>query len=72
MSSVGSEQRQCPVCNFGETRIIEHHGNRRRRRCGRCMHRWTTYEVSAERLEQLEAIEQHAAAIAEVVNAGSK
>lgn len=62
------EENKCPVCHHDEAPIIEHRGSRRRRECRRCTHRWTTYEVPAERLAQLEAIEQHAAAIAEVMN----
>jgi transcriptional regulator NrdR family protein len=59
--------QKCPVCNHDENKIVEHRGSRRRRECGQCFHRWTTYEVPAERLEQLETIEQHAAAIADVM-----
>lgn len=67
MSMMGQEQQQCPACHHDEAPIIEHRGVRRRRECRRCKHRWTTYEITAERLEKLETIEQHAAAIAEAM-----
>jgi transcriptional regulator NrdR family protein len=67
MTSRGTEQQKCPVCSHPETPIIERRGSRRRRECGLCHHRWTTYEIPAQRLELLEKIEQHAAAIAEAL-----
>ncbi len=63
-----ADHAQCEVCHHDESAIVERRGNRRRRECRRCHHRWTTYEVPAERLERLEAIEQHAAALAEAMN----
>lgn len=62
------QQQKCPVCDHPETLIVEHRGIRRRRECQQCHHRWTTYEISAARLDELEAIERHAAAIAEVMS----
>lgn len=62
----------CPVCHDDRNAIVEHRGTRRRRECSQCRHRWTTYEVPAERLEQLETIEQHAAAIADAMADHSK
>lgn len=67
MSGLQQEQK-CTACLSAENFIIEHRGIRRRRECKRCKHRWTTYELTAERVEQLETIERHAAAIAEVMN----
>ena len=61
-------EQPCPVCSHGTSTVVERRGARRRRECGLCHHRWTTYEISAERLEKLEKIEQHAAAIAEAMN----
>lgn len=61
------QDQNCRVCNNDENVVLEVRGTRRRRECTRCHHRWTTYEISAERLEQLEKLEQHAAAMAEVM-----
>jgi transcriptional regulator NrdR family protein len=57
----------CPVCNHDAHTVIERRGARRRRECGLCHYRWTTYEIPAQRLERLEKIEQHATAIAEAL-----
>jgi transcriptional regulator NrdR family protein len=59
-------EHSCPICS-GESAIVERRGTRRRRECGVCHHRWTTYEISAERLERLEKIEQYATAIAQAI-----
>lgn len=64
----GVEEQQCPICHHDEVPIVESRGTRRRRECGACHHRYTTYEVTAERLAQLEAIEQHAGALAEIMS----
>jgi transcriptional regulator NrdR family protein len=62
---------KCPACNGAENAVLEVREERRRRECTTCRHRWTTYEVPAERLERLERLEQHAAAIAqELAGAG--
>lgn len=58
------QEMECPTCHDDEIVVVEIRGNRRRRECKACRHRWNTYEITAERLEQLETIEQHAAAIA--------
>jgi transcriptional regulator NrdR family protein len=70
MSAPAQQQDQhCRVCHNEESLVVECRGTRRRRECTRCRHRWTTYEISAERLEQLEKLEEHATAIAGVLNA---
>jgi len=61
------QEKKCRACHNEESLVLEVRGIRRRRECIRCHHRWTTYEISAERLEQLEKLEQHAAAMAEVM-----
>jgi transcriptional regulator NrdR family protein len=48
----------CPVCNHDENDILEVRGDRRRRACRKCPHRWTTFEVAKERLERLERLER--------------
>ena len=48
----------CPVCTHDEIAILETREGRRRRECKRCCHRWTTYEISAQRLDKLERLEQ--------------
>ena len=48
----------CPCCDHDKIAILENRGGRRRRECKRCFHRWTTYEVSAQRLERLERLEE--------------
>lgn len=53
----------CPVCNHDQITLLETRGERRRRECGRCFHRWTTYEVPAERLARLEQLEQAVTAV---------
>jgi transcriptional regulator NrdR family protein len=55
----------CPLCNGAQNAVLEVRGERRRRECADCGHRWTTFEIAAERLEKLERLEQHAAAIAQ-------
>jgi transcriptional regulator NrdR family protein len=55
----------CEACNGAQNTVLEVRGDRRRRECDRCHLRWTTYEVTAERLERLERLEQHAAAMAQ-------
>lgn len=67
MPAPAEQNQQCRVCTNEENVVVECRGARRRRECTRCHARWTTYEISAERLEQLEKLEQHAAAIAEVM-----
>jgi transcriptional regulator NrdR family protein len=55
---------KCPVCNGAQNAVLEVREDRRRRECLECRTRWTTYEIPAARLELLERLEQHAAAIA--------
>lgn len=50
--------KSCPICHCDKTYATDSRGERRRRKCGRCGHRWTTFEINADRLEQLEAIER--------------
>lgn len=54
---------RCPECGFrGQGNLItdtvttDEHGDKvwRRRSCGKCSKRWTTYEVDADYLEILE------------------
>lgn len=44
---------KCPICK-GSTKTLESRkhvkGTRRRRQCEKCLHRWTTYEVSENML----------------------
>lgn len=35
----------CPICTHQVSKVIETRGNRRRRECLRCRHKWTTLEV---------------------------
>lgn len=35
----------CPICSYEKSRVVETRGNRRRRQCERCKHKWTTLEV---------------------------
>jgi transcriptional repressor NrdR len=42
----------CPECDHGRTLVTDsrpaaHNGIRRRRRCLKCNHAWTTYEIHA-------------------------
>ena len=48
----------CPICTHPEVKLLETRDARRRRECPRCFHRWTTYEIPAERLAALERLEQ--------------
>lgn len=49
---------QCPKCN-GESRVIDSRdgetARRRRRRCLRCRHRYSTYEIHAAEYDKLQA-----------------
>ena len=58
MKTVRPFSMTCPVGSHEETRLLETREGRRRRECGQCFHRWTTYEIPAERLEKLERLEQ--------------
>lgn len=44
----------CSVCGHHESRVTRTDGNRRRRECTNCRHRWTTVEVDENRLERAE------------------
>lgn len=50
---------QCPACN-GESRVIDSRdgedSRRRRRECGSCKHRYTTYEIHAAAYDRLQAL----------------
>jgi transcriptional regulator NrdR family protein len=61
---------KCPVCNSAQNAVLEVREERRRRECAACRHRWTTFEVPAERLERLERLEGHAAAMAQELERG--
>lgn len=61
---------KCPVCNGAQNAVLEVREERRRRECTTCHHRWTTFEVTKERLELLERLEGHAAAIAQELAPG--
>lgn len=37
----------CPVCQHG-SRVMHTDGNRRRRECEHCRHRWSTVELPVE------------------------
>jgi len=50
--------------------MLEKRGDRRRRRCKRCGHRWTTYEVTEAELERLRAVEAKARDLAAAVESG--
>jgi transcriptional regulator NrdR family protein len=41
----------CPLCHGDEVRVLRTDGDRRRRECARCRHRWTTIEVTEQELE---------------------
>lgn len=49
---------QCPSCQSASVKVIDSRvsgsGCRRRRECGICAHRWTTYELPTEILEAMQ------------------
>lgn len=55
-----SDAIECPECGKTATRVVESKPDykrgsvRRRRKCGACGCRWTTYEVDQDRLNLLE------------------
>jgi len=53
------EKAVCVACGARDVGVIETrpsaHGQRRRRQCFACRHRWTTYEVHADLVELLES-----------------
>lgn len=59
----------CPICQHDETDVIEKRGERRRRKCKRCRHPFTTYELSEAEVERLRSVEAKARDLAEVVSA---
>ena len=52
----------CPNCSGYESRVInsrydiEKHTRRRRYICNRCQHRFTTYEITVEEYEKIQAV----------------
>lgn len=60
----------CPICKNDECEVLEKRQDRRRRRCKRCGHRFTTYEVSEAELERLRAVEAKARDLAAAVESG--
>lgn len=65
-SSTVVDAVQCPKCN-GESHVIDSRdgetARRRRRRCDRCRHRYTTYEIHAEEYERIQNLEVSTAQI---------
>lgn len=53
----------CPLCGATRLRTVQTVGNRRRRECAACAHRWNTYEINADRYEALLAAEREARAL---------
>ena len=53
---------KCSVCSFTESHVLDtttrETDTRRRRRCDRCGHRWTTYEVPEGRFIKADRIVQ--------------
>jgi transcriptional regulator NrdR family protein len=53
----------CPSCLVGETQVLDSRpapceGTRRRRRCQRCDHRFSTYEIHADVYKRLRDLEK--------------
>lgn len=44
----------CPVCTNADTRVLRKEGDRRRRECSRCKHRFTTEEREQSKLAMLD------------------
>lgn len=55
------QEGNCPSCGGGPAQVVDSRPTtldaepmiRRRRRCGSCAHRWTTYEISGRLYERL-------------------
>lgn len=61
----------CPVCHCPDHRVLSTDrastATRRRRKCDRCGHRWSTVEISAERHDgEADALAKIRAALARV------
>lgn len=46
----------CPTCQHPDSRVIDSRGDRRRRECLNCRHRWTTIELMAATADAAERI----------------
>jgi transcriptional regulator NrdR family protein len=46
---------KCPLCGHEHGRVLRSDGERRRRECGMCRHRWTTHEVDDATFQQYQA-----------------
>lgn len=64
-----SHELTCPTCRHDETDVIEKRGDRRRRKCKRCGHPFTTYELPAAEVDRLRSVEAKARDLAETVSA---
>lgn len=58
MSEGFKDFRVCPACQ-GETDVAETRGSRRRRVCKSCGERFTTVEISADELRDLEDMQKN-------------
>lgn len=59
----------CPVCHYDHTEVLEKRGDRRRRRCKRCKHPFTTYELAEAEVQRLRTVEAKARDLATMVSA---
>ena len=61
----------CTLCHSSESFVVRtdavDDAIRRRRECERCHHRWTTYEVSRDLVEELKTLKQALAPVAQLV-----
>lgn len=46
----------CPMCQHEDSRVTDSRGDRRRRECLHCRHRWTTIELMASKADAAERI----------------
>ena len=46
----------CPICQYGDSRVLHTNGARRRRECVNCRYRWTTVELAEGELRRLRRV----------------
>jgi transcriptional regulator NrdR family protein len=60
----------CPCCRHQASRVERAEHGRRRRKCERCGHRWTTVEMPLADVERLESAVKAARVVAEILEEG--
>ena len=60
---------KCPRCQSA-SEVLETRDAKRRRKCTACDHRWTTFEVTAQQLHQMQADTIRLVRVRNLINEG--